>query len=132
MGLMCLARKSSTGLRVAACTPCRPLNRILIAQRVASPQMFVSIGVAALHVGVNHLLVNTLELGFLGAAWAIGIASFNTTLFTAIWVAVAGMQDRVWGRPTWGAFQVLAVLLLCISLAASRSQCVTDKQLQRS
>ena len=88
--------------------------------------MFVSIGVAALHVGVNHLLVNTLGLGFLGAAWAIGIASFNTTLFTAMWVAVAGMQDRVWGRPTWGAFQVLAVLLLCVPLVASRSCCVTD------
>ena len=96
------------------CIAVRPLNRILIAQRVASPQMFVSIGVAALHVGVNHLLVNTLGLGFLGAAWAIGIASFNTTLFTAMWVAVAGMQDRVWGRPTWGAFQVFAALWQCV------------------
>lgn len=85
---------------------CRPLNRVLIAQRVALPQMFVSIAVAAAHVGVNQLLVNTLGLGFLGAAWAIGIASFNTTLFTAAWVAIAGMQDRVWGKPTWGAFQV--------------------------
>ena len=104
----------------------RPLNRILIAQRVASPQMIVSIAVAALHVGVNYLLVNTLGLGFLGAAWAIGIASFNTTLFTAIWVAVAGMQDRVWGRPTWGAFQVFAVILHCSTLIAFRSCCVIE------
>ena len=94
--------------------------------------MFVSIGVAALHVGVNHLLVNTLGLGFLGAAWAIGIASFNTTLFTAIWVAVAGMQDRVWGRPTWGAFQVLAVLLHCIALLASRSCYATDSSFRNA
>ena len=107
-GLECLAKESSTGLRAAVRIAFRPLNRILIAQRVASPQMFVSLVVAALHVGVNHLLVNTLGLGFLGAAWAIGIASFNTTLLTALWVAVAGMQDRVWGRPTWGAFQVVA------------------------
>ena len=119
-------RTFPTGLRAAACVASRPLNRILIAQRVATPQMFVSIGVAALHVGVNHLLVNSLGLGFLGAAWAIGIASFNTTLFTAMWVAVAGMQDRVWGRPTWGAFQVFAVSLLCILRLASRSCCVTD------
>ncbi len=88
------------------CAACRPLNRILIAQRVALPQMFVSIAVAALHFGVNHLLVNTLGLGFLGAAWAIGIASFNTTALTAAWVALAGMRDRVWGKPTWQAFQV--------------------------
>ena len=97
-----LAKNIPNWLRAAACIASRPLNRILIAQRVAAPQMFVSIGVAALHVGVNHLLVNTLGLGFLGAAWAIGIASFNTTLFTAMWVAVAGMQDRVWGTSHLG------------------------------
>ena len=80
------------------------------------PQMFVSMAVAVAHIGVNQLLVNTLGLGFLGAAWSIVIASFNTTALTALWVVVAGMQDRVWGTPTWGAFQVALLLLYLQSI----------------
>jgi MATE family multidrug resistance protein len=84
----------------------RPLNRILIAQRIAAPQMFISIVVAALHVMFNYLLIHVAGLGFLGAAYAIGIASLNNTLLTAAWVALSGMQGRVWGRLTWDAFKV--------------------------
>ena len=83
--------------------------------------MFVSIAVAALHFGVNHLLVNTLGLGFLGAAWAIVIASFNTTALTALWVAVTGMKDRVWGKPTWQAFQVTPLMAVYCSASLSCS-----------
>jgi MATE family multidrug resistance protein len=85
---------------------CRPLNRILIAQRIAAPQMVISLIVAALHVLANTFFIHTLGMGFLGAAYAICLASLNNTLLTAAYVAVAGMQDRVWGSPTWDAFKV--------------------------
>lgn len=84
----------------------RPLNRVLIAQRIAAPQMVISIIVAGLHVFANILFIHTLGLGFLGAAYAICLASLNNTLLTAAYVVLAGMQDRVWGRPTWDAFKV--------------------------
>ena len=88
------------------CVRCRPLNRILIAQRIAAPQMVISMVVALAHVAANHLLIHTAGLGFYGAAYAIGIASVNNTLLTAAWVYFSGMSGRVWGRPTWDAFKV--------------------------
>ena len=59
--------------------PRRPLNRILIAQRIAAPQMVISMVVALMHVAANYLLIHTAGLGFYGAAYAIGIASVNNT-----------------------------------------------------
>ena len=53
------------------------------------------------------------RLGFMGAAYAIGIASLNNLLLTAAWVAAAGMQGRVWGRPTWDAFKVTGAVKNC-------------------
>ena len=55
----------------------------------------------------------------MGAAYAIGIASLNNLLLTAAWVAAAGMQGRVWGRPTWDAFKVLTRASLCALLRPS-------------
>ncbi|KAK9917743.1 hypothetical protein WJX75_007734 [Coccomyxa subellipsoidea] len=83
----------------------RPLNRVLIAQRIAAPQMAISMVVAGVHVFANIFFIHTLGLGFLGAAYAICLASLNNTLLTAGYVVVAGMQDRVWGQPTWDAFK---------------------------
>lgn len=90
----------------------RPLNRILIAQRIAAPQMVVSVAVAGLHVLANIFFIHTLGLGFLGAAYAICLASLNNTLLTAAYVLIAGMQDRVWGTPTWDAFKVRCFSIL--------------------
>lgn len=86
--------------------PRRPLNRILIAQRIAAPQMVISMVVALMHVAANYLLIHTAGLGFYGAAYAIGIASVNNTALTAAWVYFSGMSGRVWGHPTWDAFKV--------------------------
>ncbi|CAL8463544.1 g3078 [Coccomyxa elongata] len=83
----------------------RPLNRVLIAQRIAAPQMAISMIVAVLHIFINIFFIHTLGLGFLGAAYAICLASLNNTLLTAAYIVIAGMQDRVWGRPTWDAFK---------------------------
>ncbi|EIE27606.1 MATE efflux family protein [Coccomyxa subellipsoidea C-169] len=83
----------------------RPLNRVLIAQRIAAPQMAISMVVAGVHVFANIFFIHTLGFGFLGAAYAICLASLNNTLLTAGYIIVAGMQDRVWGQPTWDAFK---------------------------
>ncbi len=95
---------------------CRPLNRVLIAQRIAAPQMTISMIVAVLHIFINILFIHTLGLGFLGAAYAICLASLNNTLLTAAYVVIAGMQDRVWGRPTWDAFKVHSVYFACLQV----------------
>lgn len=82
---------------------------MLIAQRIAAPQMVISMIVAVLHIFINIFLIHTLGLGFLGAAYAICLASFNNTWLTAAYIVIAGMQDRVWGTPTWDAFKVHSV-----------------------
>lgn len=51
----------------------RPMNRILLAQRITLPQMFVSVAVVALHLAANHLLIHRLGWGYLGAAWATSL-----------------------------------------------------------
>lgn len=68
--------------------------------------MAISMVVAGVHVFANIFFIHTLGFGFLGAAYAICLASLNNTLLTAGYVIVAGMQDRVWGQPTWDAFKV--------------------------
>lgn len=47
---------------------CRPLNRIMIAQRITQPTMWVSIIAAAQHVPATHLFVAKWD--YLGAAYA--------------------------------------------------------------
>ena len=63
--------------RPCAATPgvphCRPINRILLAQRITLPQMWVSVLVMVLHAGANWLLIYHLQWGYLGAAWATSL-----------------------------------------------------------
>lgn len=49
------------------------MNRILLAQRITLPQMFVSVAVVALHLAANYLLIHRLGWGYLGAAWATSL-----------------------------------------------------------
>ena len=53
--------------------PCRPINRILLAQRITLPQMWVSVLVVLLHAGANWLFIYHLRWGYLGAAWATSL-----------------------------------------------------------
>lgn len=78
----------------------RPLNRILVAQRITQPQMAVSLLVAAQHVAVCHLLIHRLGLGFLGAAFASAWSNLLSVALLAAWVALAGKGQAVWGRPS--------------------------------
>ena len=85
--------------------PCRPLNRILVAQRVTQPQMAVGLLVALQHVAACYLLIHRAGWGYLGAAAASCWSSFLSLGLLAAYVAAAGLGERVWGRPTAEALQ---------------------------
>lgn len=90
----------------------RPLNRILVAQRITQPQATVSLVVAAQHVGACYLLIS--RFGYLGAAAASVWSSFLSCALLAAYVGLAGKGAQVWGRPSsealrgWRAFGGLA------------------------
>ncbi|KAK9842256.1 hypothetical protein WJX81_002908 [Elliptochloris bilobata] len=75
----------------------RPINRILLAQRITLPQMWVSVVVMVLHAGANWLLIHRFEWGYLGAAWATSLANLNNLLLSVAYLLAAGLQQRVWG-----------------------------------
>ena len=75
-----------------------------MAQRITQPQMAVGLVVAVQHVAVCYLLINRTRLGFLGAAVASGWSNLLSVALLAAYVAVAGMGEQVWGRPSREAF----------------------------
>lgn len=87
-------------------TACRVLSRILVAQRITRPQMVCQALVLLLHLAICALLIRTLHLGPASAAWSIAIANFNSCALLAAYVAWAGLQHQVWGRPSGAAFKV--------------------------
>jgi hypothetical protein len=56
----------------------RPLNRILVAQRISRPQMLVSLAVVPLHTAATYGLVHGAKLGYVGAALAVGAWGSST------------------------------------------------------
>lgn len=78
--------------------PCRPLNRILVAQRITRPQMYVSLTIIPLHVATTYTLVHSLNMGYLGIAAAAAAANAYFVLLTGLYVAATGLSGRVWGR----------------------------------
>lgn len=66
------------------CARGRPINRILLAQRITLPQMWVSVAVLVLHVGANWLLIHRLGLGYLGAAWATSLVRHSLQHFRSM------------------------------------------------
>ena len=84
---------------------CRPLNRILVAQRITQPQMAVGLVVAVQHVGACYLLIHKLGLSYLGAAAASCWSNLLSLALLAAYVAVTGHGESVWGRPSHEALQ---------------------------
>ncbi|PSC71055.1 MATE efflux family isoform A [Micractinium conductrix] len=82
----------------------RPLNRILVAQRMTQPQMAVGLVVAVQHVAACWLCVHRLGMGYLGAAVASVWSNVLSLALLVGWVAAAGLGERVWGRPSREAF----------------------------
>ena len=88
------------------CMQCRPLNGMLVAQRISLPQMWISAAVLAAHVVVCWLLISHWQWGPAGAAVALTLASVLTIIATSAYVIASGLQDRVWGTPTRTALRV--------------------------
>ena len=84
---------------------CRPLNRILVAQRITQPQLCCQVVVVLLHVPICMLLFFTLDLGPAAGAWAMAIANFNQVVLQICYALWAGLQGRMWGRPSRAALQ---------------------------
>ncbi|GLC34146.1 hypothetical protein PLESTB_000842400 [Pleodorina starrii] len=80
----------------------RPLNRILVAQRITKPQMVISLLIVPLHVATTYLLVFTAGWGYVGAALAVGATNGLIALFTSAYVVWAGLAPRVFGGD-WSA-----------------------------
>ncbi|KAL4857142.1 Protein DETOXIFICATION 15 [Chlorella vulgaris] len=74
----------------------RPLNRILVAQRITRPQMVTGLLVAAQHVAACWLLVR--HAGYLGAAYASCWSNLLSLALLAAYCAVLGLGEQVWGR----------------------------------
>ncbi len=75
--------------------PTRPLNRILVAQRITQPQMVTGLVVAAQHVAACYLFIHRWGYGYLGAAMAACWSTFLSLALLAAWVAVAGKGEQV-------------------------------------
>jgi len=87
---------------IVAC--CRPLNRILVAQKISKPQAVVSFVCTLLHLLINWLFVEAWGWGPAAVAWANSLAS-----------TVLSMMDR----PVV-AFMVLESQELCSLLQPPR------------
>eukprot|EP00198_Chlamydomonas_reinhardtii_P003377 XP_001692713.1 integral membrane protein [Chlamydomonas reinhardtii] len=83
----------------------RPLNRILVAQRISKPQMVISLAIVPLHLLTTYTLIFPLKLGYVGAALA-GWGSMaalaypaavmrvaESAAFSAMTVAAAALPD---------------------------------------
>ncbi|GIL46250.1 hypothetical protein Vafri_3278 [Volvox africanus] len=75
----------------------RPLNRILVAQRITKPQMVISLLIVPLHIANTYLLVFPAGLGYVGAALAMGATNAYISLLTSAYIVWAGLAPRVFG-----------------------------------
>ncbi|EFJ52692.1 hypothetical protein VOLCADRAFT_115641 [Volvox carteri f. nagariensis] len=75
----------------------RPLNRILVAQRITKPQMVISLIIVPLHVATTYLLMFPAGLGYIGAALAVGATNGYICLFTSAYIVWSGLAHRVFG-----------------------------------
>lgn len=74
--------------------PARPLNRVLVAQRITQPQMVTGLVVAAQHVAACYLFIHRWGFGYLGAAFAACWSTFLSLALLAAWVALAGKGEQ--------------------------------------
>ncbi|KAG2439264.1 hypothetical protein HXX76_004625 [Chlamydomonas incerta] len=93
----------------------RPLNSVLVAQRITRPQMTIQMVALPLHVANNYVLVHVLGLGYLGAAWATCLTAAYGLAMMVGYVAWTGMGGRLWHGPpvhrsTWQALTSFARL----------------------
>lgn len=99
-------------------TPCRPINRILVAQKITHPQAVVSMLATLLHLLMNYVFIETLGWGPVSVAWAL---SFSNLCQLILMLAYLVMYRR--GYCVWGEGLSLQSLRVSIQHFVSRSRC---------
>ena len=85
---------------------CRPLNRILVAQSIAAPQMYIAAGLLPVHTALAWLVVLRWRWGLTAAACVDAATLSLTIILTSAYICWAGLQPHTWGRPSLQALQV--------------------------
>ena len=75
----------------------RPLNRILVAQRITQPQAWIQGLVTLFHLAINYLLVNVFKGPYYMTAWAYTISTVFTCLLFTSYFAISGKSYCSWG-----------------------------------
>ncbi|PNH12640.1 Multidrug and toxin extrusion protein 1 [Tetrabaena socialis] len=75
----------------------RPLNRVLVAQRITRPQMVISLAIVPMHVATTYALIHPARLGYVGAALAVGVSNALIAALTSAYIYWAGLAPRVFG-----------------------------------
>ena len=84
----------------------RPMNRILIAQNIARPQMYIAVLVLPVHIALAWLTVLHWRWGLAFAAYVQVFTLALTLALTASYICWARLQSVTWGKPSRSAFQV--------------------------
>jgi len=85
-------RMMIAGLPAMVLSEC--LRKFLTAQGVMVPMLIVSLAVLPTHIAVLHCLVSELHWGVEGAAVALVIAFWNTTILLAGYIRWSGIWQR--------------------------------------
>ncbi|EFJ50951.1 hypothetical protein VOLCADRAFT_103747 [Volvox carteri f. nagariensis] len=88
----------------------RPMNSVLVAQRITAPQMIIQVIALTLHISTNYVMIHVLGLGYLGGAVATSCTAAYVLLMTSSYVLCSGLGPRVWGAQgvqtsTWTALR---------------------------
>ena len=85
---------------------CRPLNRILVAQSIAAPQMYVGVVVLPLHGVMSWLAVLHWHLGLAAAAYVQAVTLALSITLLCAYIVWSGLQSVTWGTPSLAALRV--------------------------
>ncbi|KAG2498960.1 hypothetical protein HYH03_003149 [Edaphochlamys debaryana] len=73
----------------------RPLNSVLVAQRITAPQATIQTITLPLHIANNYVLIHVLGLGYLGAAVASCVTGAYVLIMTSSYMIYTGMAKRL-------------------------------------
>ena len=112
---------------------CRPMNRILVAQRITQPQAWIQGLVTLFHLAINYLLVNIVKGPFYMTAWAYTISTVFTCLLFTSYFAVSGKSYCSWGTGlTTQAFRVGLQCLKVLELVRSMGHAIENSLITTS
>ncbi|XP_029784833.1 multidrug and toxin extrusion protein 2-like [Suricata suricatta] len=80
-------------------------TRYLQCQGIIMPQVITGIAVNVINVGMNALLLNALDLGVVGSAWANTISQFLLPLLLLLYMWWKKLHAATWGGWAWDCLQ---------------------------